>query len=199
MNKAQSNKGIQIYYDAVFEFFESVIGYSTEVSKQLITRDELYNAPMIIGDKQVKWLKLEAKDLKFSDLMIHLKLDDATNEQEKAEIMADVAQAVNRGELSGMDLLKLRMLKSKRKMFNYLEGRYKINELKAMAQQQAQMEQQAMMNERNAQAQENSTQIAAQAGLEKQALANQGKSDQEAMKAQAQMAMQEQEQMPPQQ
>jgi len=199
MNKAQSNKGIQIYYDAVFEFFESVIGYSTEVSKQLITRDELYNAPMIIGDKQVKWLKLEAKDLKFSDLMIHLKLDDATNEQEKAEIMQDVAQAVNRGELSGMDLLKLRMLKSKRKMFNYLEGRYKINELKAMAQQQAQMQQQAMMNERNAQAQENSTQIAAQAGLEKQALANQGKSDQEAMKAQAQMAMQEQEQMPPQQ
>jgi hypothetical protein len=44
-----------------------------------------------------------------------------------------------------------------------------------------------MMNERNAQAQENSTQIAAQAGLEKQALANQGRSEQEAMKAQAQM------------
>lgn len=182
INKAQSNKGIQVYYDAIFEFFENVINYTTEVAKQLATRDELFNASMIIGDKQVKWLKFEAKDLKFSDLMIQLKLEDAANDQEKAEIMADVAQAVNRGELSGMDLLKLRMLKSKRKMFEYLSARYKLNELKAIAQQQAAAEQQAAINERNAQAQENSTAQAVQGGLEKQALANEGKLQQEMIK-----------------
>lgn len=193
INKAQSNKGIQVYYDAVFEFFENVINYTTEVSKQLATRGELYNASMIIGDKQVKWLKFEAKDLKFSDLMIQLKLDDATNAQEKAEILADVAQAVNRGELSGMDLLKLRMMNSKRKMFEYLRGRYKQNELRALAKEQADRATQEAINERNAQAQENATATAAQAGLEKQALANQGQIQKEAVKVGAQSP----QEMPP--
>jgi hypothetical protein len=81
-----------------------------------------------------------------------------------------------------MDLLKLRMLKSKRKMFEYLSARYKLNELKAIAQQQAAAEQQAAINERNAQAQENSTAQAVQGGLEKQALANEGKLQQEMIK-----------------
>lgn len=182
INKAQSNKGIQVYYDAVFEFFENVINYTTEVSKQLATRGELFNASMIIGDKQVKWLKFAAKDLKFSDLMIQLKLEDAADEQEKAEIMADVAQAVNRGELSGVDLLKLRMLKSKRKMYDYLQGRYKQNELKALAKEAADRQTQIAINDRNAQAQENSANAAVQGGLEKQALANQGKIQSEALK-----------------
>lgn len=182
INKAQSNKGIQVYYDAVFEFFENVINYTTEVSKQLATRGELFNASMIIGDKQVKWLKFAAKDLKFSDLMIQLKLEDAADEQEKAEIMADVAQAVNRGELSGVDLLKLRMLKSKRKMYDYLQGRYKQNELKALAKDAADRQTQIAINDRNAQAQENSANAAVQGGLEKQALANQGKIQSEALK-----------------
>lgn len=174
-NKAQSNKGIQIYYDALFEFFENVISYSAEMYKKMACSDELYESALIVGDKQVKWLKLETSDIRFSKLRIYLKFDDASTDQQRAEIIADLQQAVNRGELDAMDIVRVRMLKSVRKIYNYLKARYATKKREQIAQQQQEAAAAQAMNERNAQAQENSAAIAGEAGLQKQQMMNDAK------------------------
>lgn len=177
-NKAQSTQGVKIYYDACYEFFENCINYAADTAKIMVTSDEMYEGSFIVGEKQVKWLKLEAKDLKFSSLGVFLELEDLSDEQDKEQLKQIVLADINRGTLTSMDFVKISAMRSKRAMSNYLEGRYTYLEVKAAQAQARQEEMQMQMAERQAQAQENSSQIAAEAGLQRQQMVEQTKQDQ---------------------
>jgi hypothetical protein len=177
-NKAQSTQGVKIYYDAIYEFFENCINYAADTHKVYITANDDYEGGFLIGDKQVKWLKMEAKDLKFSTLGIYLEFDDISDEQDKKELKDIVMVDINRGTLTSMDYVKITGMRSKRAMRNYLEGRYTYMEIKAAQKEEADRQAALAAAERQAMATENATAVSAQAGLEKQAMVEQTKQDQ---------------------
>lgn len=186
-NKAQSTQGVKIYYDAIYDFFENCINYAADTYKVFITSEDSYEGSFLIGDKQVKWLKMEAKDLKFSTLGIFLEFEDISDEQDKKELKDVVMVDINRGALTSMDYVKITGMRSKRAMRNYLEGRYTYLEIKAAQKEEADRQAALAGAERQAQATENATQVASQAGLAKQEMVEQTKQDQIAANMMSQM------------
>lgn len=141
---AQSTLGLSLIFRNFVKFNEINLQYAINLAKIIYTQDGNDDAPLVIGDRGVKWLKI-TKDMRFQDLLIFIKTKDIIDEQAKQRILS-YAQAWSQNPTFGIgpvEILKIEQADSFTEMINDLEYSMKAKEKKAIQMAQMQAEQAA--------------------------------------------------------
>lgn len=126
---AQNNLGTSYLVDGFMEWIVMNMRYAVNQAKNLYTIEDNKEAPFVIGDRGVAFLKF-TKDMRFEDLFVELNVNDAVDEATKARTLA-YAQAWSQNPNSGLDeldILKLDRATSSTKSLEEIE--YKLEKKK---------------------------------------------------------------------
>lgn len=144
---AQNNLGTSYLIDGFMEWIVMNMRYAVNQAKNLYTIEDNKEAPFVIGDRGIAFLKF-TKDMRFEDLFVELNVNDAVDEATKARTLA-YAQAWSQNPNSGLDeldILKLDRATSSTKSLEEIE--YKLEKKKKEAKKQQaqsiQLEQQTL-------------------------------------------------------
>jgi DNA repair photolyase len=117
----------------------------------------------------VEVLKLEdIKKMQFEDFLLELNPNGLLQEQEKEQLKQFAAALAQNGAMSVSNYIKMLQIDNKTQMYNYFEKVEKEKQIREEQLQQAQMEAQMAQTEMQQQGKQNVAEINAEAGLAKQ-------------------------------
>jgi hypothetical protein len=117
----------------------------------------------------VEVLKLEdIKKMQFEDFLLELNPNGLLQEQEKEQLKQFAAALAQNGAMSVSNYIKMLQIDNKTQMYNYFEKVEKEKQIREEQMQQAQMEAQMVQTQMQQQGKENVAEINAEAGLAKQ-------------------------------
>ncbi len=99
--KTMSTTGLVNFYDDFMQFNEMNLRYATNLAKIVYSMDGNFEAPMVIGDRGIRTMKI-GKDFRFEDLLLYIKVKDIIGAEDKARYV-QVASAI--AQQGGMDML----------------------------------------------------------------------------------------------
>ncbi len=149
---AQSTLGLLSMYRDFVKFNEINIQYATNLAKIAYTAPDAPDAPMIIGDRGIKFLEL-TKDFKFQDFLVYIKIKDMILDEDKQMLMT-LAQAWSQNPAFGvgpLELIRLMSADSYTQARNDMEWSLKKKMREAAQAQQKQFEQQMAMQQQELQ------------------------------------------------
>lgn len=140
---AQSTLGLITMYSDFVKFNEINIQYATNLAKVAYTAPDAPDAPMVVGERGVKFLDI-TKDFKFQDFLVYIRIKDMIDEAGKQRLLA-YAQAWSQNPAFGigpLELLRLEKATSYTQAENDLEWalKKKMKEAQQAAQQQFERE-----------------------------------------------------------
>lgn len=181
---ARSTLGLATIYEDFVRFNEFNLQYCLNLSKLALTAEGDQDHLFMVGDRQVKWMKV-TRDFAYQDLLLYVKVKDVIDEGAKARLQQYAFAYMQNPEAGNtiLDVLKLEQATTWTQAINELEYAIKKrNKMAAIAaQQQAQMQMQMQNNElqqdmAKAAMKENQanqrTMIQADASLEKEQMRN---------------------------
>lgn len=176
MNIQQSTMGMSWFYQNIMIFIKNLLEYSADYAKLILPEKANSDISLVVGDTAVELFKVEEmKKMQFEDFLLDIRPDDIMTEQEKAGLKEFASALAQSGQLKISDYIKVLQLNDKNQIYNYFEKVEKKRELREEMMQQQQLEAQQAQAEAANQTQENIASIQANAGLEKQAMQNQQK------------------------
>ncbi len=133
---AQATLGLMTLYRDFVKFNEINIQFATNLAKIAYTAPDAPDAPMIVGDRGIKFLDI-TKDFKFNDFLVYIKIKDMIDEAGKQRLLS-YAQAWSQNPSFGidpLDILRLEKATSYTQAENELE--YSLKQKKKEMQQAA--------------------------------------------------------------
>lgn len=151
-----STTGLVNFYDDFMQFNQMNLQYAANLAKIVYSMDGNFEAPMIVGDRGVRFLKI-GKDFRFEDLLLYLKVKDVIGQADKERYVQVASAIAQQGGMDMVDFMIVDMGESKTQMRKDYEKA--INKKKAEAAQMAEVAHQRDM-------QKNAQNIQGQAGME---------------------------------
>ena len=172
-----SAKGLSYLYKNLQLFMKEVLSYSADLYKLMAPDDELgrENLALIVGDGVTDLLSMDVvKKAQFEDFLLTLNPSDYIAAQDKAELsqlMIQIASS-NQPIKTMKTYIKLKQTESLTEAYNYLESEMEKEQMQEEARMAQEQEMAMAQNQMNNQTQQQMTETNAQAGLEKQAMAD---------------------------
>jgi hypothetical protein len=168
-NLQQSTLGMSWYYKNIMTSIKNLLEFSSDYAKLILPEKEDSDLNLVIGDAMVEVLKLEdIKKMQFEDFLLELNPNGLLQEQEKEQLKQFAAALAQNGAMSVSNYIKMLQIDNKTQMYNYFEKVEKEKQIREEQMQQAQMEAQMAQTEMQQQGKQNVAEINAEAGLAKQ-------------------------------
>jgi len=168
-NLQQSTLGMSWYYKNIMTSIKNLLEFSSDYAKLILPEKEDSDLNLVIGDAMVEVLKLEdIKKMQFEDFLLELNPNGLLQEQEKEQLKSFAAALAQNGAMSVSNYIKMLQIDNKAQMYNYFEKVEKEKQIREEQMQQAQMEAQMAQTEMQQQGKQNVAEINAEAGLAKQ-------------------------------
>jgi hypothetical protein len=168
-NLQQSTLGMSWYYKNIMTSIKNLLEFSSDYAKLILPEKEDNDLNLVIGDAMVEVLKLEdIKKMQFEDFLLELNPNGLLQEQEKEQLKQFAAALAQNGAMSVSNYIKMLQIDNKTQMYNYFEKVEKEKQIREEQMQQAQMEAQMAQTEMQQQGKQNVAEINAEAGLAKQ-------------------------------
>ena len=168
-NLQQSTLGMSWYYKNIMTSIKNLLEFSSDYAKLILPEKEDSDLNLVIGDAMVEVLKLEdIKKMQFEDFLLELNPNGLLQEQEKEQLKQFAAALAQNGAMSVSNYIKMLQIDNKTQMYNYFEKVEKEKQIREEQMQQAQMEAQMAQAEMQQQGKQNVAEINAEAGLAKQ-------------------------------
>ena len=168
-NLQQSTLGMSWYYKNIMTSIKNLLEFSSDYAKLILPEKEDNDLNLVIGDAMVEVLKLEdIKKMQFEDFLLELNPNGLLQEQEKEQLKQFAAALAQNGAMSVSNYIKMLQIDNKTQMYNYFEKVEKEKQIREEQLQQAQMEAQMAQTEMQQQGKQNVAEINAEAGLAKQ-------------------------------
>jgi len=168
-NLQQSTLGMSWYYKNIMTSIKNLLEFSSDYAKLILPEKEDSDLNLVIGDAMVEVLKLEdIKKMQFEDFLLELNPNGLLQEQEKEQLKQFAAALAQNGAMSVSNYIKMLQIDNKTQMYNYFEKVEKEKQIREEQLQQAQMEAQMAQTEMQQQGKQNVAEINAEAGLAKQ-------------------------------
>jgi hypothetical protein len=168
-NLQQSTLGMSWYYKNIMTSIKNLLEFSSDYAKLILPEKEDSDLNLVIGDAMVEVLKLEdIKKMQFEDFLLELNPNGLLQEQEKEQLKQFAAALAQNGAMSVSNYIKMLQIDNKTQMYNYFEKVEKEKQIREEQMQQAQMEAQMAQTQMQQQGKENVAEINAEAGLAKQ-------------------------------
>jgi hypothetical protein len=168
-NLQQSTLGMSWYYKNIMTSIKNLLEFSSDYAKLILPEKEDSDLNLVIGDAMVEVLKLEdIKKMQFEDFLLELNPNGLLQEQEKEQLKQFAAALAQNGAMSVSNYIKMLQIDNKTQMYNYFEKVEKEKQMREEQMQQAQMEAQMAQTEMQQQGKQNVAEINAEAGLAKQ-------------------------------
>jgi hypothetical protein len=157
------------YYKNIMTSIKNLLEFSADYAKLVLPEKEDSDLSLVIGDAMVEVLKLEdMKKMQFEDFLLDLNPDGVLQEQEKEQLKQFAAALAQNGAMTISNYIKLLQIDNKTEMYNYFEKVEKEKQIREEQMQQAQMEAQMQQAEMQQQGKQNVAEINAEAALAKQ-------------------------------
>lgn len=150
--KQMSTTGLVNFYDDFMQFNEMNLQYATNLAKIVYSMDGSFEAPMVIGDRGIKFMKI-GKEFRFEDLLIYLKVKDVIGQEDKARYMQIASAIAQQGGMDMIDYMIIDSSESKTQMRKDFEKAVEKKKAEAAQQQQIQFQQQMQMQQQQLQGQ----------------------------------------------
>jgi hypothetical protein len=168
-NLQQSTLGMSWYYKNIMTGIKNLLEFSADYAKLILPEKEDSDLNLVIGDAMVEVLKLEdMQKMQFEDFLLDLNPDGVLQEQEKEQLKQFAAALAQNGAMSISNYIKLLQIDNKTEMYNYFEKVEKEKQIREEQMQKAQMEAQMQQVEMQQQGKQNVAEINADAALAKQ-------------------------------
>ncbi len=132
---ARSTLGLANIYRNFVKFNELNLQYAVNLGKLIYTEPNT-EAPMVIGDRGVRFLKW-LKEYRYEDILLFIKTKDIINEEGKQRLLG-IAQAMAQNqEIDILDYLRIEMSENLTRLYNDLEYSAKKRKKEQMAIQAA--------------------------------------------------------------
>jgi hypothetical protein len=168
-NLQQSTLGMSWYYKNIMTSIKNLLEFSSDYAKLILPEKEDSDLNLVIGDAMVEVLKLEdIKKMQFEDFLLELNPNGILQEQDKEQLKRFAEALAQNGAMSVSNYIKMLQIDNKTQMYNYFEKVEKEKQIREEQMQRAQMEAQMAQAEMQQQGKQNVAEINAEAGLAKQ-------------------------------
>ena len=139
---ARSTLGLMSLFNGFMNWVQCQMHYATNVAKILYTQKDNFHAPLVIGERGIKYVKM-TKQFRFEQFLIMLQINNIIDEEQKEKLEQVALAGAQNGLIDLIDWVNVQKLPTYDQVENSLIARQKEREQKR-AEQEAIAHQRAM-------------------------------------------------------
>lgn len=168
---SQNSLGMSYLIDGFMNYLQINMQYAINAYKYMSTSEGDIQTSLLVGDKGIKYLEI-TKDFAFEDLLCYLNINDLIEQAEKERILKGADLALQNGGIDMLDWTEINIAQTYSQIRKWLVKSYAKKDQKAAMQDYINKLQEQLKQSQVNQGQLAMAAVQSQAGLQKQAMAD---------------------------